>query len=61
MLMGDRGGCFARRIGRGPARNEKGKKWEDIKKLEEKRNDIKKQNVIEQIKRRRQGGYDAGL
>ena len=40
MLMRDRGGCFARRIGRGPPRNEKGKKREDIKKLEEKRNDI---------------------
>ena len=40
MLMGDGGGCFTRRIGRGPPRNEKGKKREDIKKLEEKRNDI---------------------
>ena len=37
MLMGDRGGCFARRIGRGSHRNEKGKKWEDIEKIRRKK------------------------
>ena len=53
--MVDRGGCFVLRIGRGPARNENGKKGEDIKKLEEKRNYIKKQSLIENKRWRRQG------
>ena len=37
MLMGDRGGCFARRIGRGPPRHENGKKRENIEKIRRKK------------------------